>query len=325
MGPIARVTALRGLDLFFAGFAVLIAAGGAWMAARPAAVIPVSVILLAGLTVPYWHARRSLARVEEIAAQLGAAAAEVAAAAEQLASANATLAQGISTQAGSLSETSGTSELMASIMRQCAESGHCAGQKMSLADDLAGEVNGGLEDLVRSIHESTASSAKIAGITKVVEEIAFQTNILALNAAVEAARAGESGAGFAVVADEVRSLAQRSSQAAHDIAELVAESTSKTREGSSKLDHVAGAMRSLIQHASEVKTILDDLVTSNDELVRGTEQISSSMRALDQITETAAATSEETAASGREMSAQAEAMQELVTNLRSLSGAAAQY
>ena len=99
-----------------------------------------------------------------------------------------------------------------------------------------------------------ASSDKISKIIKVIDEIAFQTNILALNAAVEAARAGEAGMGFAVVADEVRNLAQRCAQAAKDTAGLIEESIAKSAEGSTKLDEVTASIRSITESSSKVKT-----------------------------------------------------------------------
>src|SRR6266545_2853374 len=99
--------------------------------------------------------------------------------------------------------------------------------------------------MVAAMGEINASSDKISRIIKVIDEIAFQTNILALNAAVEAARAGEAGMGFAVVADEVRNLAQRCSRAAGDTAGLIEDSIGKTKEGKNRLDQVAITFRSI--------------------------------------------------------------------------------
>src|SRR6202050_4338942 len=99
-----------------------------------------------------------------------------------------------------------------------------------------------LGHMVGSMDEINASSKKISKIIRVIDEIAFQTNILALNAAVEAARAGEAGMGFAVVADEVRNLAQRCAQAARDTSGLIEESIAKSRDGKVRLDEVAAAM-----------------------------------------------------------------------------------
>ncbi len=166
---------------------------------------------------------------------------------------------------------------MASIMRQTADSSRAAESLLEEADSLANRVREGMDVLVSAIQESRASVGKIAGITDIVDRIAFQTNILALNAAVEAARAGASGSGFAVVADEVRKLAQRSAQAAGDIASLVDESAQKTQAGASRLDQVAGAMRTLMDKTAEVKAPFDTQAMSYDELVRGTDQISTSI------------------------------------------------
>ena len=107
-----------------------------------------------------------------------------------------------------------------------------------------------LGDMVAAMAEINAQSGKIAKIIKVIDEIAFQTNILALNAAVEAARAGEAGTGFAVVADEVRNLAQRSAQAAKDTTILIEESIAKSEDGRARVDQVAAAIRKITQQTA---------------------------------------------------------------------------
>src|SRR6202007_866604 len=109
------------------------------------------------------------------------------------------------------------------------------------------EMNRRMEELVVAMGEINSSSGKISKIIKVIDEIAFQTNILALNAAVEAARAGEAGMGFAVVADEVRTLAQRSAQAAKDTASLIEESILRSGEGSKKLSEVAASIQAITE------------------------------------------------------------------------------
>lgn len=308
--------------LGFIAFGILIGAAGLLQASNPSP-LSASCAFVAGygaLTFGYTTTRRLARRVRAISLELGQAAGQIAEASAQLASANQMMAQGIAAQSESVSGVAGSSELMASIMRQTAESSSSAGALMNKADQLAAQVTVDLEAMVVSIREGNAASTRIAGVTKVVDELAFQTNILALNAAVEAARAGESGAGFAVVAGEVRNLAQRSAAAARDIAELVEQSSRKSTEGSAKLDQVADAMRTLIKHTAGIKVLMDEMTTSNSELVQGTNQISEEMRQLDTTVQNAAATSEETAATGEEMSAQSAAMQSLVSSLQAVSG-----
>src|SRR5205814_5925044 len=118
---------------------------------------------------------------------------------------------------------------------------------------------------VDSMDGITASSDKIFKINRVIDEIAFQTNILALNAAVEAARAGEAGMGFAVVADEVRNLAQRSAQAAKDTAALIEESISKSHEGKNNLNQVATGVRSITESADKVKVLVEEVKLGSEQ------------------------------------------------------------
>lgn len=128
--------------------------------------------------------------------------------------------------------------------------------------------------MVASMQPINSSSDKIAQIIKVIDEIAFQTNILALNAALEAARAGEAGMGFAAVAGEVRNLAQRSAKAAKDTSSLIEESLGTPRDGSAKLEQAAGVIRAITESASQVKTQVDEVNVGCQELERGIGQIS---------------------------------------------------
>ena len=134
-------------------------------------------------------------------------------------------------------------------------------------------ANATLNEMVGAMAEITCSSDRIAKIIKVIDEVAFQTNILALNAAVEAARAGEAGMGFAVVADEVRSLAQRCAQAARDTAELIEESISKSNGGKLKLDQVAEAIHSITESAVKVRMLVDEVSHATQEQSHGIDQI----------------------------------------------------
>ncbi len=160
----------------------------------------------------------------------------------QISSSSHALAQGVSEQAASITETSASSEQITTMTHRTAEHSHKATELMDQTSKVVTDANCTLELMQASMRDINQSSDRIGEIIKVIDGIAFQTNILALNAAVEAARAGDAGMGFAVVADEVRNLAQRSAQAAKDTAGLIEESITKSAEGRTKLDQLAAAM-----------------------------------------------------------------------------------
>jgi methyl-accepting chemotaxis protein len=256
--------------------------------------------------------------------ELAEGADQITSASSQVASSSQGLAQGASEQAASLEETSASSEEITSMTRKNAENSQSAAAMMGEVDRSIAEGNRSLEQMVTSMREITSSSGKISKIIKVIDEIAFQTNILALNAAVEAARAGEAGMGYAVVADEVRNLAQRSAQAAKDTAGLIEESISKSNEGSGKLQQVTEVIQAITERASKVKILVDEVNLGSQEQARGIEQISKAIAQMDQVTQSTAANAEESASASEEMSAQAEALGSIVQQLRSLVGGDAQ-
>jgi methyl-accepting chemotaxis protein len=254
--------------------------------------------------------------------ELAQGAEQVASAASEVSTSSQSLAEGASEQAASLEETSSASQEMASITDKNAESSQQAAGLMNTVSERVTEANRTLADMTRSMEEIGASSGKISKIIKVIDEIAFQTNILALNAAVEAARAGEAGMGFAVVADEVRNLAQRSAQAAKDTAALIEDSILKSSEGSKKLGDVAVSIHAITEGAGQVKILVDQVEASSREQAQGIRQISKSVAEMDSVTQQNAANAEESAAASEELTAQSEAVFSVVTQLQSLVGSA---
>ncbi len=182
------------------------------------------------------------------------------------------------------------------------------------------DANHNLEEMVQSMKEINTSSEKISKIIRVIDEIAFQTNILALNAAVEAARAGEAGMGFAVVADEVRNLAHRSAQAAKDTAALIEESIAKSNEGNKKLQLVAGSIQQVTGSATQVKVLVDEVDVGSQEQSRGIEQIATAVTQMEAVTQRSAANAEESAAASEELAAQAHALYDVAERVRQLVG-----
>jgi methyl-accepting chemotaxis protein/methyl-accepting chemotaxis protein-1 (serine sensor receptor) len=158
-------------------------------------------------------------------------------------------------------------------------------------------------------------------IIKVIEEIAFQTNILALNAAVEAARAGEAGMGFAVVAGEVRNLALRAASAAKDTSDLIGESVEKTGAGLGYVESVAETMRSIAADADRAKALADELSSASAQQTLGIEQIGKALSQLEGLTQHVAAGAEQTASAATELASQASSMNAVACDLVAMVGA----
>jgi methyl-accepting chemotaxis protein/methyl-accepting chemotaxis protein-1 (serine sensor receptor) len=258
----------------------------------------------------------------EITREISVGAEQVASAAGEVAATSQSLAQGASEQAASLEETSASSEEINSMARKNAENSRAAVALVTNSQQTFHATNQKLDQMVVAMNEINSSSAKISNIIKVIDEIAFQTNILALNAAVEAARAGEAGMGFAVVADEVRNLAQRCAQAARDTSALIAESITKSNDGKTKVDEVAGAVRATTAESVRVKTLVDEVSLGSEEQTRGIEQVAKALTQMEQVTQRSAASAEEGAAAAEHLNAQSAAMREMVKRLASLAGIA---
>jgi len=240
---------------------------------------------------------------------------QIASAAGQVSSSSQSLAQGSSEQAATIEETSAASSEINSMAQRNTENSRTTAEIVARTQDRFMETNKSLDQMVEAMDGITGSSQKISKIIKVIDDIAFQTNILALNAAVEAARAGEAGMGFAVVANEVRNLAQRSAQAARDTADLIEDSIVRSNGGKEKVDQVAAAIRSITADSGKMKLLVDEISLGSGEQARGIEQITRSISQIEQVTQSAAANTEETAAAAEELSAQAESLQDVVNRL----------
>lgn len=253
-------------------------------------------------------------------AELSDGAEQVASASSQVSASSQSVAQGSAEQAASIGETSASSEEINAMARKNMDNSRAAASLVSHTQQKFAETDHQLEEMVVSMDEINASSGKISKIIKVIDEIAFQTNILALNAAVEAARAGEAGMGFAVVADEVRNLAQRSAQAAKDTAVLIEDSISKSNEGKAKMDQVAAAIHGITEDSMKIKTLVDEVSLGSEEQSRGIEQIGKALSQMEQVTQSTAANAEESAAAAEELNAQSETMKEIIARLHEMVG-----
>jgi methyl-accepting chemotaxis protein len=250
------------------------------------------------------------------ATSLSDGAEQIASAATQVSASSQQLSQGATEQAAAIEETSASAEEINAMARNSTDSSRATAELVSESLQRVEMANQNLEDMVIAMNDLTESSGKISKIIRVIDEIAFQTNILALNAAVEAARAGEAGMGFAVVAEEVRNLAQRSAQAAKDTASLIEESIAKTSSSKNKVDQVAVTMRAITEESGRIKVLIDGVSQGSEEQSRGIEQIGKAITQIEKVTQNAAANSEESAAAAEELSAQSETLREIIFQLR---------
>ena len=275
--------------------------------------LTVAAVLIAG--VAYQVVRHVNQDLNVTISSLSQAASQVAAAATQISASSQGLAQGSSEQAASLEETSASTEEISAMTKRNTENTRSAADLATRSQQKFVSANQALEQTVTAMGEINAQSAKISKIIKVIDEIAFQTNILALNAAVEAARAGEAGMGFAVVADEVRNLAQRCAQAARDTATLIEESINRSNDGKLKTDQVAAAIADITAESARVKSLVDDVNVAGQEQARGMEQIAKAIQEMDRVTQQTAANAEESASAAQELTAQSESLRNIVSSL----------
>ena len=237
---------------------------------------------------------------------------QVAAGSNQVTNSSQSLAEGSSEQAASIEETSSSLEEMAAMTKQNADNTLQAKSLSESTKDSAVNGSAEMERMMEAMGKIKASALRTAEIIKDINDIAFQTNLLALNAAVEAARAGDAGRGFAVVAEEVRNLAGRAKDAAQNTERLIKESVSLAESGEGISSDVNGNLKEMTLSVEKVTNIIAEIAVASSEQSRGIEQVNKAMVEMDQVTQRAAANSEESSSASEELASQAQELAAMV-------------
>ena len=251
-------------------------------------------------------------RVRDTISEIKQSAMEVNNASGEISTSTTDLSQRTEEQAASLEETTAAMEEISAAVKKSAENADQANRSAAQAREVADQGGAVVAKAVNAMAKIEDSSRKISDIIGVIDEIARQTNLLALNAAVEAARAGEAGRGFAVVATEVRGLAQRSSQAAKDIKELITNSNGQVQEGVELVNHAGEALGKIVDSVQQVAALVSDIAMASTEQATGLEQINKALMQMDEVTQQNAALVEENAATAKALETQAQSMDEQV-------------
>jgi methyl-accepting chemotaxis protein len=268
-------------------------------------IIGIALAIVISMLLAIFITRSITLPINNILSNLSEGAQEVDTTSGELSSSSNTLAEGATENAASLEETSAALEELSSMTKRNSDNAVEANSLMNQTNDAVARAESSMANVIQAMDQIATSGNEIGKIIKTIDEIAFQTNLLALNAAVEAARAGEAGAGFAVVADEVRNLAIRSADAAKNTADLIAATISNINSGSEMVNSTSENFHNVATNSAKVAQLVSEVAEASKEQTQGINQIATAMTQMDKVTQSTAASAEESASAAGQLSVQA--------------------
>lgn len=252
----------------------------------------------------------------EVIGAIMVAANEITDGTKQLSEGSQNLSSGAAEQAAAIDQLTASIAEIAEKTKQNAES---AAQADTIANSVKSDTAGGnekMEQMLSSMTEISESASGISNVIKVINDIAFQTNVLALNASIEAARAGQYGKGFAVVAGEVRRLALRSTEAADGTTEMIEKSIDRSVQGTKIAQDMSDSLRTIEEGVNRTTALIGSIAKSSEEQAVRIKQIYEGIDQVSRVVQTNSATAEQSAAASEELFTQAEQLKQLVSRFQ---------